>query len=113
MRNEIQNVYFLERGEGLSEMADTGVSLHCHTLHSKELIDFVPYYASRIPVASYFWRREMRRLGRLNAVPDFKTGHWTPPLNGHEVFDAERKNLAAFGLDGIVSITDHDSINAN
>ncbi|MEP7075191.1 MAG: hypothetical protein ABI878_05215 [Acidobacteriota bacterium] len=111
MRNE--NVYFLKRGEGLSEMADTGVSLHCHTLHSKEMIDFVPYYASRIPVASFFWRREMRRLENLNAVPDFKNGHWTPPLNGHEVFDAERKHLAAYGLDGIVSITDHDSIGAN
>ncbi len=114
MKRDTKNVCFLDRGEGLAEAARTGVSLHCHTLHSKELLDFVPYYAERIPVASYFWQREMRRhLKRDGRLPDFTTGHWTPPLTGTEVFGMESENMAKLGLEAIVSITDHDSINAN
>ncbi|MBC7899276.1 MAG: hypothetical protein H7070_04420 [Saprospiraceae bacterium] len=114
MYNNSKNVCFLDRGEGLGEAARTGVSLHCHTLHSKELLDFVPYYAERIPVVSYFWRREMRRkLERDGRLPDFTTGHWTPPLTGHDVFRMEKENLAKLGLEAMVSITDHDSINGN
>jgi hypothetical protein len=111
MKNNARNVCFLNAGENLSQIASTGVSLHCHTLHSKELLDFVPYYAERIPVASFFWRREMRRLDGKR--PDFKAGYWEPPLAGQEVFESETKSLAALGLEAIVSITDHDSINAN
>lgn len=114
MNNDTKNVRFLDRGEKLDNAARAGVSLHCHTLHSKELLDFVPYYAERIPVVSYFWRREMRRhIDRDGRLPDFTAGHWTPPLTGQDVFGMERKNLEQLGLDAMVSITDHDSINAN
>ncbi len=114
MNNISENICFLDRGEKLPEHAATGVSLHCHTLHSKELLDFVPYYANRIPVLSYFWRREMRRyVKRDGREPDFTNGHWTPPLTGHDVFGMEKESLAQLGLEAMVSITDHDSINAN
>ncbi|MGQ0540923.1 MAG: PHP domain-containing protein [Blastocatellia bacterium] len=114
MKANLRNVRFLERGEKLSNAAMTGVSLHCHTLHSKELLDFVPYYAERIPVVSYFWRREMRRhMERDGRLPDFTKGYWAPPLTGHDVFGMEAKSMRRLGLDAIVSITDHDSINAN
>jgi len=114
MKNKAGNVFFLERGERLDGRAVTGVSLHCHTLHSKELLDFVPYYAERIPVASFFWKREIRHYKEQNgSVPDFKSGYWEPPLTASEVFESESKNLASMGLNSIVSITDHDSINAN
>ncbi len=114
MIDNSKNVRFIGHGEGLGEAARTGVSLHCHSLHSKELLDFVPYYAMRIPVVSHFWQKEMRRcMKRDGRLPDFTTGHWTPPLTGHDVFRMEKENLAGLGLDAIVSITDHDSINAN
>jgi hypothetical protein len=111
MKNRSGEVIFLNRGEQLGQRAATGVSLHCHTLHSKELLDFVPYYANRIPVASFFWKREMRRYKEQNgSVPDFKSGYWEPPLTGPAVFESESKSLASMGLASIVSITDHDSI---
>lgn len=114
MFNETRNVHFLKTGEDLVGAAKTGVSLHCHTLHSRELLDFVPYYAERIPIASYFLRREMRKYElRGLTPPDFKTGYWTPPLTGAEVFNMESASMKKLGLDGLVSITDHDSINAN
>ncbi len=111
---EHKNVHFLKRGEQLGDAAKTGVSLHCHTLHSRELIDFIPYYAERIPVVSYLVRRERRRCeAEGRQMPDFKTGYWTPPLTGRGVFDLETEAMAGLGLESIVSITDHDTIGAN
>jgi hypothetical protein len=114
MNKKTKNVYFLDRGEKAHLAARTGVSLHCHTLHSKELLDFVPYYATRIPIVSYFWRRETRRLMENGGkLPDFTKGYWTPPLTGHDVFASEKESMKQLGLKALVSITDHDSINAN
>lgn len=115
MKHNTEEVHFLERGESLSETAKTGISLHCHTLHSKELLEFVPHYARRIPVASYFWRRQMKRHAEENRPwPDFKSGYWEPPLAAHDVFGHERTSLNGLGLErAMISITDHDNINAN
>lgn len=108
-----EKITFLKKGEALASEAATGVSLHCHTLHSKELLDFVPYYAERIPVVSQLWKRSMkRRLETNGAIPDFKAGYWEPPLDAHAVVASETVHLAGLGLDSMVSITDHDSINA-
>lgn len=108
-----RNVQFLTPGEKLEGEVKTGISLHCHTLHSKELLDFVPYYAERIPVLSGIWRRELRRSIKMyGRPPEFKTGYWTPPLTGQQVFEMESTSMASLGLEGMISITDHDSINA-
>jgi hypothetical protein len=108
-----EKLLFLKKGETLLSEAATGVSLHCHTLHSRELLDFVPYYAERIPAVSYLWRRSMKRRQTSNGVlPDFKAGYWEPPLDAATVVRSEADHLAGLGLHSIVSITDHDSINA-
>ncbi|MCY7377467.1 MAG: hypothetical protein LH472_16035 [Pyrinomonadaceae bacterium] len=101
--------------KNLGAQAITGVSLHCHTQHSKELLDFVPYYAAKIPVVSYFWERECRRYLEREGkrLPSFSTGYWSPPLTGNEVFQSEKEQMNRAGLDAIVSITDHDCITAN
>ena len=105
-------IKFLNRGAKLGGEARTGVSLHCHTLHSKEILDFVPYYAERIPGVSHLWRRMTEdRKAKNIPLPDFKKGYWTPPLCASEVFASERRSMHAMGIEAIVSITDHDSIN--
>ena len=112
--NNPRNVRFLTPAETLRGEAKTGISLHCHTLHSKENLDFVPYYAERIPLISYLWRREVERCVRMNGrPPKFDSGYWTPPLTGQQVYQMETASMDSLGLDGIVSITDHDSIDAN
>lgn len=109
-----RNVRFLAKGEKSVINADTGISLHCHTMHSKEILDFVPYYAERIPILSHIWRRQQRRsIEMYGRPPEFKTGYWTPPLTGHQVVEMEAASMRSLGLNGMVSITDHDSINAN
>lgn len=109
-----KNVRFLSNGEQLCESVSTGISLHCHTQHSKEILDFVPYYAERIPLISKLWRREQARwIEKYGRPPEFSSGYWTPPLTGRQVFDSEASSLQPLGLKAIVAITDHDSIQAN
>lgn len=108
------NLRILSQHEDLGNEAKTGVSLHCHTLYSKELLDFIPFYAEQIPLVKYFWQRESRRfLKKTGKVPDFTTGYWTPPLAPEDVYISEKKAINNLGLKAFISITDHDSISAN
>jgi len=107
-------LHILHQPKNLGATAKTGVSLHCHTQHSKELLDFIPYYAAKIPVVSYFWEKECRRyFEREGRLPNFTTGYWSPPLTGREVYQSETEQMNRVGLEPIISITDHDCIEAN
>ena len=107
-------LHILDKAKDLGKEAKTGISLHCHTLHSKEMLDFVPYYAAKLPVVSYFWEKECRLyLEREGKLPNFSTGYWSPPLTGHEVFQSEKEQINRAGLEAVISITDHDCIKAN
>ncbi len=114
MRLKKTRLHILHKPENLSKAAKTGISLHCHTLHSKEILDFIPYYAARIPVVKYFWKKESARyFEREGKTPNFTTGYWSPPFTGHQVQEMEAAQMRKFGLEAVVSITDHDCIAAN
>ena len=51
-------LHILREKTDLRAKAKTGVSLHCHTQHSKEMLDFVPHYAEKLPIRATFWRKE-------------------------------------------------------
>ena len=107
-------LHILHRAEDLSPRAKTGVSLHCHTEHSKEMLDFVPVYADKLPIISYFWNKERKRyIEREGKVPDFSTAFWSPPMTAQDVFNIEKTQINDAGLEAIASISDHDSIDAN
>ena len=106
-------VHILRRMQDLSANAMTGVSLHCHTEYSQEMLDFVPHYAEQLPVINYFWRRERDKYEtRENRTLDFVTSYWSPPLAPHDVYKIEQKQIEDLNLAPIVSLTDHDSIKA-
>ncbi len=106
-------LHILSQAEDLSGRGKTGVSLHCHTEHSKEMLDFLPHYAERLPIISYFWKKEQVKYeDREGRRIDFSTSYWSPPLPGRSVYDIERGQIEGAGLEAIVSITDHDSIGA-
>jgi len=107
-------LYILHKHEDLSKKAKTGVSLHCHTQRSKEMLDFVPHYAEKLPIISYFWEKEKEKyIKREGKTIDFSTAYWTPPLPEHEVFKIEKEQINRVGLSAMVSLSDHDSIEAN
>ncbi|HEX8287684.1 MAG TPA: hypothetical protein VF556_06815 [Pyrinomonadaceae bacterium] len=107
-------LHILHEAENLSPKAKTGVSLHCHTEHSKEMLDFVPHYAAKLPVINFFWKRERKRyIEREGKDIDFSGAFWSPPLTAQDVYDIEKSQINKAGLSELVSISDHDSIEAN
>ena len=106
-------LHILRGAKDLGGKARVGVSLHCHTEHSREMLDFVPHYAEKLPIINYFWRRERDNyLKREGKGIDFGTAFWSPPMSPGRVFDIESEQINSAGLDAIVSVTDHDSIDA-
>ena len=104
----------LHQPKDLSRTAKTGVSLHCHTEHSKELLEFVPHYAAKLPVISYFWNRERKsHIERRGKDIEFTGAYWSPPMTPEEVYTIEKQQINEAGLEAITSITDHDCIDAN
>ena len=107
-------LHILNGPRDLSDRAKTGVSLHCHTEHSEEMLAFVPHYADKLPIISYFWHKEKKKYEeREGTGPAFDTAYWSPPLTGQAVYDIEKSQIEAANLYSLVSLTDHDCINAN
>ena len=114
MNLKTTRLHILRQRKDLSKNAKKGVSLHCHTEHSKEMLDFIPHYAEKLPIIAQFWRKERDNyLEREGKAIDFSTAYWSPPLTAHDVYRIEKEQIHDCGLDSIVSLTDHDSIDAN
>lgn len=93
----------------------TAVSLHSHTLHSHEHLSFIPRYLDAIAPLSWFVRLEARRHG-LHDIPRERFSHawWTPPLSAHAAWRLEKTNIESrLHRNALVSITDHDNIDAS
>ncbi len=107
-------LHILHETENLAPKAKTGVSLHCHTQYSKEMLDFIPHYAEKLPIISFFWKMERDRyLKREGKAIDFSTAFWSPPMTPFDVYEIEKTQINDAGLEAIVSISDHDSIDGN
>jgi hypothetical protein len=91
----------------------TGVSLHSHTMHSKEYLGRLPTYIAKFPIGSYIIEREIGRLHLYHGrIFDFNKLFWTPPLSPREAEELERVQIEKLGLTPLVSLTDHDNIEA-
>jgi hypothetical protein len=109
-------VHFAWRpASGVLRRFQAGVSLHSHTMHSQESLAFIPALAHKIPVVRRVveleeWRYEKRHGQR----PSYDAAYWTPPVSEREAFEIERKQIAeTLRLTPMVSLSDHDSIEAN
>lgn len=111
---KLTKLHILHEAEDLGKKRKTGVSLHCHTEQSKEMLDFIPHYAEKLPIINFFWRKEAKNYAeREGKGIDFSTAYWTPPLTALTVYGIEREQIENSGLEALVSLTDHDSIKAN
>jgi hypothetical protein len=90
----------------------TGVSLHGHTMHSQECLSFLPRYLHRIPGVSRVTRRYQQPAPGAGPAVDFSRAYWTPPLSPAAALRLERGQIERLGLQPLVSITDHDDIEA-
>lgn len=114
MRSSLTRLQVRDRSRDVRFEFNSAASLHCHTHHSKEILTFIPHYAAMIPVISRLFRAEMDRFLTLNErTIDFGKAWWTPPVTPHQVLDIETHQIEReFGLPALVSITDHDDIEA-
>ena len=92
----------------------SGVSLHSHTMHSREFLGRLPGYIRKTPIASFFIEWELGRMHLYTGrAVDFKKVYWTPPLSAREAHELEREQIAQrLGLQALVSLTDHDTVEA-
>ncbi len=91
----------------------TGVSLHSHTSRSRETMCFIPRYVDNVPYLS----------GRIAALEtkyrdhhgknfDYGRVWWMPPLEPKAAYDLERTQIENFGREALVSLSDHDNVDA-
>jgi hypothetical protein len=73
-------------------------------MYSEECLHFLPRYLSHIP--------GLRQIVPGYDSVDFARAWWTPPLSPAAALALERRQLAGLGLNPIVSLTDHDNIEA-
>jgi hypothetical protein len=101
------SVRFAWREPRPAESFRTGVSLHSHTMHSVECLNFLPRHLHTAPgisqIVSYY--EHVRHV-------DFARAWWTPPLSPASALSVEREQIEKLGLHPLVSITDHDDIQA-
>lgn len=103
------NVSFRWRNTDCTRPFRTGVCLHGHTMHSEECLSFLPRYLHRVPGVSQVVSRYQR--GPRPTV-DFSRAYWTPPLSPTSAIHLEREQITSLGLHPLVSLTDHDNIEA-
>lgn len=91
------------------------MSLHGHTLHSRESLDFIPRVAAKVPFLNHVVARETEKHGaRYGRSIDYSRAWWTPPMATRPAWDLERSQIEdRLNLRAVVSLTDHDNIDAH
>lgn len=91
-----------------------GVSLHSHTMHSRETLSFIPRHVPRIPVLGPLVAAQERRYReRAGKDIDYTRAWWTPPLSGPQALELETQQInGRLDLHALVSLTDHDNMDA-
>jgi hypothetical protein len=91
----------------------TAVSLHSHTLHSRETLAFIYRLAQTVPaIRTALAHGEARYASKQGKKLDLKRAWWTPPLTAYEAWQLEKRQIERMGAQALVSLTDHDEMAA-
>jgi hypothetical protein len=106
-------ISYLWRDKDAPSGSRTGVSLHSHTNQSRETLDFLANFGNQFPVVRPLISRMERRAEQNHGVHiDYAASYWTPPMTPKLAFDLETRQIEKLSIAPMVSITDHDNINA-
>src|ERR1700757_3368389 len=110
----LRRISYLWKDADSAREYSTGVSLHSHTNQSKETLDFLATFGNDYPLVRKvlnYWENRARNVHKITL--NYAVGYWTPPLTPRRAFDLETRQIAEkLGLAPLVSISDHDNINA-
>lgn len=106
-------VLFQSKCGNLRPFFETGVSLHGHTRHSFESLGFLGKFLEQRSLTRS-WLGLQRERGRRNTgiALDLHRAYWTPPLCERQAYDLESRQISSLGLRAMVSLSDHDTIEA-
>lgn len=92
----------------------TAVSLHGHTNRSKESLYFIGQFTDQHRLLRWALAHLDRKSQRASEVKiDFWSAYWTPPLPPIQAFTIERRQIEhQLGMRSLISLTDHDNIEA-
>jgi len=112
MKRRQRSLHFLPSCNNTLRNFRRGISLHGHTQHSRESLGFLRNHIDAVPVVAQVARHALARYRRQHGQElDFNRAFWTAPLSAADAHELERKQIEdALGLEGIVSLTDHDNI---
>jgi len=107
------NLHFESHPETLKRFR-TGVSLHGHTLHSRETLRFVYRLARKHKYVEVGLGRGEARYFRANGTKlDLGRAWWTPPAAPLDAWTLEKNQIeSGFNLQALISLSDHDNIDA-
>lgn len=106
-------VFFLGRHAKACQGFESGVSLHSHTSQSRETLRFLATMGSRYCLMRRLMHRLERRSEANHGVRvDYSRSYWTPPMPPKLAFDLESRQIEGLGLAPMVSLSDHDTIQA-
>jgi hypothetical protein len=107
-------VSYLWREPAAAEGFATGVSLHSHTNQSVETLDFIAELSTEWGFLQPLMRALERKCARTSGIkPDYARAYWTPPLTPRLAFELERDQIQdKLQVQGLVSLSDHDDIQA-
>ena len=91
----------------------SGVSLHSHTNHSRETLDFLANFGNQYPlIRPLLTRLERKSEQRYGLRVNYTASYWTPPMTAKLAFDLESRQIENLDVAAMVSLTDHDNIEA-
>ena len=96
----------------VTEPFTTGVSLHSHTSLSEETLGFIHAMFVVMPGLKRIFEHYAQRSSRHGIQLDFDRANWRPPLQPRMAYDVEARQIQRLNLNSLVSITDHDTIEA-
>jgi hypothetical protein len=117
---------FFWRDRSVHKDFRTGVSLHSHTMYSEESLAMISRSTASVPFVGHAIRKleaqneslgdrsRFRQTDRVLArTLDSRRSVWTPPLSPSRAYCIEQRQIQRqFQLPALVSITDHDDIQA-
>jgi hypothetical protein len=109
-----RKVTCLWKEPGAAKPYRAAVSLHSHTNRSKEALSFIAQYVNRSSILRQAMDAAQRRSMNERRIPiDFRKAFWNPPLPPLAAFELEKNQIESdLGLESMVSISDHDNIEA-
>ncbi|HEV2137166.1 MAG TPA: hypothetical protein VGR47_23305 [Terracidiphilus sp.] len=106
-------ISYLWRDQNASRGFRSGVSLHSHTNQSRETLNFLANFGNQYPLMRPLMSRLERRAQQNHDFKvDYAASYWTPPMTPMLAFDLERRQIEKLDVMAMVSITDHDNIQA-